>query len=159
MGYELKQEMDYEPRQEMGHEPKHNPLRGTMKGTLWHKSSPNTAQIVKVPVWHNPWDTVRPSVQRFLQQSNIHKALAGELALLTEPWCVCAYVSVSLCVLMSKKIWSICYRKDTFYWSILRHTEIISRDGRYVLWYHIMCYMHSVLLYYTRNLNNVWFPY
>ena len=50
MGYELKQEMGYEPKQETGYEPKHNPLRGTIKGTLRHKSSPNTAQIVKVPV-------------------------------------------------------------------------------------------------------------
>jgi hypothetical protein len=49
MGYELKQEMGYEPKQEMGYEPKHNPLRGTIEGTLRHKSSPNTAQIVKDP--------------------------------------------------------------------------------------------------------------
>jgi hypothetical protein len=27
-----------------------------------HNSSQNTAQIVKVPMWHNPWDSVRPSV-------------------------------------------------------------------------------------------------
>jgi hypothetical protein len=49
-GYEPKQETGYEPKQETGYEPKHNPLRGTIKGTLRHKSSPNTAQIVKVPV-------------------------------------------------------------------------------------------------------------